>query len=443
MEKKKLHIKTYGCQMNVYDSSRMEDIVLPLGYEITENDAEADLLILNTCHIREKASEKVFSELGRIKKKKLDKGGDMIIAVAGCVAQAQGEEIMKRSPWVNMVFGPQSYHKLPEMIAKTMRKVDGKGVLNTDFPEEIKFDHMPKPRVEGKAAFLAVQEGCDKFCTYCVVPYTRGAEYSRSTQAIMDEAQHLVDNGVMEITLLGQNVNNWHGVGKHGREENLGELIHKLAEIKDLKRIRYVTSYPSEMTQDLIDAHGNIEKLMPYLHLPIQSGSNKILKAMNRNHTVEEYLNIFESLRNVRHDIALSGDFIVGFPGESEQDFQDTLGVVKKVGYASAYSFTYSPRPGTPASVLPKQVNDQIKAERLSILQQAISESQQTFNDNLVGKTLSVLMESTGRRDGQLVGRSPYMQAVHCLMDESYMNQLVNLKIISASKFSLEGELVI
>ncbi|MBN8530746.1 MAG: tRNA (N6-isopentenyl adenosine(37)-C2)-methylthiotransferase MiaB, partial [Alphaproteobacteria bacterium] len=370
---KKLHIKTYGCQMNVYDSARMADVMAPLGYKTTDSADDADLIILNTCHIREKASEKVYSELGRIrvaKKVREDSNNPILIAVAGCVAQAEGEEIMKRTPFVDIVVGPQSYHELPELVAKATRKAGG--VVALDFPAVSKFDHLPEPSAPASgSAFLSVQEGCDKFCTFCVVPYTRGAEYSRPVADIVREAESLVKRGVVEITLLGQNVNAYHGEGEDG---TLAKLIRRLAKIPGLKRIRYTTSHPRDMDADIIAAHGEVEQLMPYLHLPVQSGSDRILKAMNRKHTAKEYLAIIENLRAARPDLALSSDFIVGFPGETEEDFQATLGLVKQVGFASAFSFMYSPRPGTPAEGYGNQIDEEVKAERLHRLQTLLSE---------------------------------------------------------------------
>jgi len=444
---KKVFIKTYGCQMNVYDSQRMEDVLKPLGYETTDGPDDADMVILNTCHIREKASEKVFSELGRLRNIKKERpDGDMIIAVAGCVAQAEGEEIVKRAPYVDMVFGPQTYHNLPEMVAKAHRagNVASRGILNTDFPEEDKFDHLPAPtKPEGYTAFLSIQEGCDKFCTYCVVPYTRGSEFSRPVAQVLKEARHLVDQGILELTLLGQNVNAYHGDDGNGSEWGLGRLIRELAEIDGLKRIRYTTSYPAEVDQGLIDAHRDVEKLMPYLHLPIQSGSNRVLAAMNRNHTRDEYLRVIDDLKTARPDLALSSDFIVGFPGENERDFEDSLDIIRQVGFIQAYSFVYSARPGTPAAVMDLQVDKIVANERLQTLQKLLNDIQSDFNQSCIDKEFPILLERLGRNEGQLVGRSPYMQPVHVDAPVDLIGQICDLKIISARPNSLGAELII
>ncbi|WP_069186571.1 tRNA (N6-isopentenyl adenosine(37)-C2)-methylthiotransferase MiaB [Candidatus Terasakiella magnetica] len=444
---KKVFIKTYGCQMNVYDSARMEDVLKPLGYEMTDGPKDANMVILNTCHIREKASEKVYSELGRLKniKKRRDEENEMIIAVAGCVAQAEGEEISRRAPYVDMVFGPQSYHNLPEMIAKAHRagNEQGRGVLMTEFPAEDKFDHLPAPtKPEGYSAFLSIQEGCDKFCTYCVVPYTRGAEYSRPAEHVMREARELVAQGAMEITLLGQNVNAYHGDDGRGGEWTLGRLIRELAEIDGLERIRYTTSYPAEVTDDLITAHAEVPQLMPYLHLPIQSGSNRVLAAMNRDHTREQYLETIAKLKAARPDLALSSDFIVGFPGENERDFEDTLDMIRQVKFILAYSFVYSPRPGTPAATMDLQVEAAVANERLQVLQQLLKDVQAEFNNDCVGKEFPILLEREGRREGQLVGRSPYMQPVHVKAPLDLIGKIADLKIIEARQNSLGAELV-
>lgn len=443
---KKLFIKTYGCQMNVYDSSRMEDVLKPLGYEMTDGPDEANMVVLNTCHIREKASEKVYSELGRLKniKKKRKQGDDMIIAVAGCVAQAEGEEISRRAPYVDMVFGPQTYHNLPEMVAKAHRAgSEGSGILMTDFPAEDKFDHLPDPvKPEGYTAFLSIQEGCDKFCTYCVVPYTRGAEYSRPVAQVLKEARQLVDQGALEITLLGQNVNAYHGDDGNGGEWTLGRLIRELADIDGLERIRYTTSYPAEVDEDLITAHRDVPQLMPYLHLPIQSGSNRVLAAMNRNHTRDEYLRIIDDLKAARPDLVLSSDFIVGFPGENERDFEDTLDIIRRVKFIQAYSFVYSARPGTPAAALDLQVDKAVANERLQILQKLLADIQVEFNESCVGQTYPVLLEREGRKAGQLVGRSPYMQPVHVDAPLEMIGEIRDLKIINARPNSLGAELI-
>ena len=414
---KKLYIKTYGCQMNVYDSERMTDVLAPLGYGVTDRAEDADMVILNTCHIREKAAEKVYSDLGRIRPlqdARAQDGGRMILAVAGCVAQAEGEEILARAPFVDMVFGPQTYHRLPEMVSKAMRAA-GEKVLDTDFPVEDKFDHLPEERADKDAvtAFLTIQEGCDKFCTFCVVPYTRGAEFSRPAQAILDEARRLTGAGVREITLLGQNVNAYHGDGPDGREWGLGRLCRALAEIDGLDRIRYTTSHPRDVDDDLIAAHRDIPSLMPYLHLPVQSGSDRILEAMNRKHTADHYRRIVDRLREARPDLALSSDFIVGFPGESDKDFSETIKLVTDIGYAGAFSFKYSERPGTPAATAGEQVDETVKSERLAALQQLLESQQAAFNAAMVGAKVPVLLEKPGRQTDQLVGRSPYLQPVH------------------------------
>jgi tRNA-2-methylthio-N6-dimethylallyladenosine synthase len=432
---KRLYIKTYGCQMNVYDSERMADVLAPLGYGLTDQAEGADLVVLNTCHIREKATEKVYSELGQIKRLKAAKaaqGGAMLVAVAGCVAQAEGAEIRRRQPAVDLVVGPQSYHRLPELIARVHRAAGE--ALAADFAPEEKFDALPTARAGGGVtAFLTVQEGCDKFCAFCVVPYTRGPEFSRPAGAIEAEARSLVARGVREVTLLGQNVNAYAGEG------GLAGLIRRLAAIPGLARIRYTTSHPRDMDDALIAAHGQVEALAPYLHLPVQAGSDRVLKAMNRGHTAEHYLRLIERIRAARPDIALSGDFIVGFPGEREADFEATLGLVREVRYASAFSFKYSRRPGTPAAAMPGQVADEVKAERLARLQALLGEQQSAFNDAQVGRTLPVLFEKTGRREGQIAGRSPYLQAVHCEGEEGLIGQIAPVRIVSAGPNSLAG----
>jgi tRNA-2-methylthio-N6-dimethylallyladenosine synthase len=458
---KKLFIKTYGCQMNVYDSKRMADVLKPHGYSLSETPDEANLVVLNTCHIREKAAEKVYSEIGRlrqIKEAKAASGEDMYIAVAGCVAQAEGPEMMRRAPAIDLVLGPQTYHRLPDMLksAEEQRQSGRRSsrVLDTEFPVETKFDHLPQDSdFEGPAAFLTVQEGCDKFCTFCVVPYTRGAEYSRPVQDILDEAKLLINKGVLEITLLGQNVNAYHGDLENGKAASLGELIRRLADLDGLERIRYTTSHPRDMDGELIAAHRDIPQCMPYLHLPVQSGSDKILEAMNRKHTAERYFEIIDELRVGRPDIALSSDFIVGFPGESDEDFEATMELVRKVDYAQAYSFKYSPRPGTPASVMDTQVEEHIKSERLTALQALLGEQQINFNKKSVGKTMDVLLEREGKEAGQLVGRSPYLQAVHVDVTNTMqsnnssdtvshmMNKLAKVEIVEAGPRSLKGKL--
>lgn len=435
---KRLYIKTYGCQMNVYDSERMADVLRPLGYRVVEEAEGADLVVLNTCHIREKATEKVYSELGYIKQmknRKAEAGGKMTIAVAGCVAQAEGKEIMHRQPAVDLVVGPQAYHQLPELIARAHRATGER--LSADFAADEKFDALPAERqVNGVTAFLTVQEGCDKFCTFCVVPYTRGGEWSRPPEAIEDEAKRLADQGVREVTLLGQNVNAYDGGGY-----TLAKLVRRLAKIPGLDRIRYTTSHPRDMGDDLIEAHGELPELMPYLHLPVQAGSDKILKAMNRDHTAESYVRLIEKIRAARPDVAMSGDFIVGFPGERDGDFEKTLELVREVGFASAFSFKYSRRPGTPASAMPGQVDDAVKAERLDRLNALLDEQQKAFNALQVGKVMPVLFEKKGRNPGQIVGRSPYLQAVHAVGPDSLLGQIVPVRIESSAKMSLGGVL--
>lgn len=443
-EKKRLYIKTYGCQMNVYDSERMRDVLAPLGYTTSETPEEADLVVLNTCHIREKATEKVYSELGKIKKMKEATGGRMTIAVAGCVAQAEGAEIMRRQPAVDLVLGPQAYHKLPEMVARASRAVGDR--LETEFDTLEKFDALPKTReVDGPSAFLSVQEGCDKFCTFCVVPYTRGAEVSRTVDDITLEARALAAQGVREITLLGQNVNAWHGAApklEGGEEWGLGKLARHLARIGGFDRIRYTTSHPRDMDDDLVAAHAEVPQLMPFLHLPVQSGSDRILKAMNRGHTAEHYLDIMRKMRDARPDMALASDFIVGFPGESDQDFEDTMSLVREVGYAIAYSFKYSARPGTPAADMFGHVPEEVKDERLQRLQALLRDQQASFNASKIGETIPVLVTGKGRNPGQLHGRSPWMQAVHFDAPESLMGQIVDVKVVGATLNSLAGEYV-
>ena len=431
-DRKKLFIKTYGCQMNVYDSERMAASLDQAGYDQTDALEAADLVLLNTCHIREKAAEKVYSELGRVKELKAAKP-DLKIGVAGCVAQAEGEEIVRRQPAVDLVVGPQSYHKLPEMLGALTA---GKPVINTEFPTEDKFDHLPKERKTRRApsAFLTVQEGCDKFCAFCVVPYTRGAEVSRPAERVVREAQDLVDRGVAEITLLGQNVNAYHG------GMGLADLIRKLADIEGLERIRFTTSHPNDMDDDLIRAHGEVEKLMPYLHLPVQSGSDRVLKAMNRKHTAKSYIDLICRIREARPDIAMSGDFIVGFPGETEEDFLQTLDLVKNVNYAQAFSFKYSARPGTPAAEH-EEVEESTKVERLARLQSLLSEQQTEFQQSMVGRTLPVLLEKPGRKPGQLVGKSPYLQAVHLDGPTELIGKIREVDIVASSTNSLAGKL--
>lgn len=438
---KRLYIKTYGCQMNVYDSERMADVLAPLGYGVTDSPEGADLVVLNTCHIREKATEKVYSELGQIKLMKQEKqasGGTMTIAVAGCVAQAEGQEILRRQPAVDLVVGPQSYHQLPELIARAHRARGER--LAADFAPEDKFDALTvERRPTGVSAFLTVQEGCDKFCTFCVVPYTRGGEWSRPAADIEAEARSLADKGVREVTLLGQNVNAYDGPNDAGA--GLAGLVRRLAKIPGLDRIRYTTSHPRDMDEALIAAHAEVEALMPYLHLPVQSGADRVLKAMNRAHTAESYVRLIEKIRAARPDIAISGDFIVGFPGERDADFEATLQLVREVGYAGAFSFKYSRRPGTPASALPGQVAEEVKDQRLAALNALLEEQQTAFNARQVGRVLPVLFEKRGRHSGQIIGRSPYLQAVHATAPDKLIGQIVPVRIESSARNSLAGVL--
>lgn len=443
---KKLFIKTYGCQMNVYDSIKMQDLLEPFGYQSIDSMHQADMIILNTCHIREKAAEKMYSELGRIKQIKDDrksKGeGNVIVTVAGCVAQAEGDEIFRRASYVDIVVGPQSYYDLPELIAKIARHE--KHVIKLDFVEEAKFDKLPEQsNIQGVSSLISVQEGCDKFCTFCVVPYTRGAEFSRNLEQIYREIIKSVSNGSKEVILLGQNVNAYHGKTIEGKECSLADLISYIAEIPSLERIRYVTSHPIDMTEDLILLHGSEPKLMPFLHLPVQSGSNKILKSMNRRHNRDYYFDIINRLRNARRDIVFSSDFIVGFPGETDEDFADTLDLVKKVGYGQCYSFKYSLRPGTPAAVK-EQVPEHIKSRRLAILQQEISRQQLLFNESCIGKIMPVLFDRDGKLDNQLIGKTCYMQSVHVINPaRDLFGQIIDVRIIKAGASSLSGEIVL
>lgn len=423
-------IKNYGCQMNVYDGDRMAELLAAQGMAPADDKSEADLVVLNTCHIREKAAEKVYSEIGRLRR---PDGSSPMIAVAGCVAQAEGAEISRRARSVDIVVGPQAYHKLPEMVAAVAK---GESAVDLDLPGLDKFDVLPRRRKSGPTAFLTVQEGCDKFCTYCVVPYTRGAEISRSFGELVDEAKALVDAGAKEITLLGQNVNAWQADG-----EDLGTLIRALDRIDGLKRIRYTTSHPNDMTDGLIAAHAEVETLMPYLHLPVQAGNDRILKAMNRSHSRESYLRILDKVRAARPDIALSGDFIVGFPGETDKEFEDTLSIVRDAGYAHAFSFKYSPRPGTPAATMDDQIAPEVADERLQRLQALINEQQAAFNRATLGKRTSVLLEKPGRLDGQLVGKSPWLQSVHISSPGLSIGDIVEVDIVEAGPLSLKGEL--
>jgi len=431
---KKLFIKTYGCQMNVYDSERMAEAMGGQGYVQTDSPDDADMILLNTCHIREKAAEKVYSELGRYKGLKAERL-DLRIGVAGCVAQAEGAEIMRRQPMVDLVVGPQSYHRLPELEAKAR---GGEKALDTDFPEEDKFERLKsRPKAKrGPTAFLTVQEGCDKFCAFCVVPYTRGAEVSRPADRVLTEARDLVERGVRELTLLGQNVNAYHG-----HERGLAGLIRELARIDGLERIRFTTSHPNDMDDDLIAAHGDCDKLMPYLHLPVQAGSDRILKRMNRQHTAEQYLRLIERLRAARPDLHLSGDFIVGFPEETEQDFRDTMALIEAVEYGSAFSFKYSERPGTPAAERP-QVPEDEKDDRLQRLQALLTRQQRALQDAMVGREVGVLFEKTGRLPGQMVGKSDYLHAVHVAAEGVQPGDLCPVRIVESGPNSLKGVLV-
>lgn len=443
---KKVFVKTYGCQMNVYDSQRMTDALAADGYAPTEAIDEADLVLLNTCHIREKAAEKVYSELGRIRDMKAERaleGRQLTIGVTGCVAQAEGAEIIRRAPAVDLVVGPQTYHRLPDVLARV--RAGGK-VVETEYALEDKFEHLPEPKPaeiirRGVTAFLTVQEGCDKFCTFCVVPYTRGSEVSRPVAQIVAEAERLAAAGVREVTLLGQNVNAWHGEGSDGKEWGLGRLLFRLAEIPGIARLRYTTSHPRDMDDELIEAHRDLAVLMPYLHLPVQAGSDRILKAMNRRHKAVDYLRLIERVRIMRPDIAMSGDFIVGFPGETDEDFEATLRIVREVGYASAFSFKYSPRPGTPGAEMDGHVPEPLKDERLQRLQALLVEQQQAFTVSMVGRTMPTLIEKPGRQAGQKVGRSPWLQPV--IVDEKAgeIGDIIQVRITGTGFNSLHAEL--
>lgn len=441
MSNKHFYIKTFGCQMNVYDSGRIADILRTLGYQETNFPGRADIIIFNTCHIREKAAEKVFSDLGRInliKQERLASGLDTIIGVAGCVVQAEDEQIAKRAPFVDFATGPLTYHRLPEILAKIGRQ-RGIPVIDTEFPAESKFDTLPPNNSLGGCSYLAIQEGCNNFCTYCVVPYTRGIECSRPVKDVVEEARRLVDTGSLELNLLGQNVNSYHGEGTDGKEKNLAFLLRELAKIDGLKRIRYTTSYPADVDDDLIACHKELTKLMPYLHLPVQSGSDKILKAMNRRHTSADYLRVVEKLKKACPAIGMSSDFIVGFPGEEDCDFQATLDIVNEVKFIQAFSFKYSRRAGTPAAVMKNQVEEKIKKERLDRLQDLLFSYQLKFNKDSVGKIMPVLFDLKGRHAGQLIGRSPYMQNVHASLGKENLNKIINVKITDASTNSLSG----
>ena len=443
---RKLFVKSFGCQMNVYDSRRMADTLAPQGYVETPVADDADLVILNTCHIREKAAEKVYSELGRVRRLKEAAAADgrrVVIAVAGCVAQAEGREIIRRAPAVDLVFGPQSYHRLPQLLARTER---GDKPVDTEFPLDDKFDHLAAPsaaavRARGVSAFVTVQEGCDKFCTFCVVPYTRGVEVSRPVDKILAEVEQLAGAGVREITLIGQNVNAYHGDGPSGPPSSLAQLLERVSAIDGVERLRYTTSHPRDMDGDLIAAHGALPKLMPQLHLPVQSGSDRILDAMNRRHTRADYLAIVSQLRAARPDLALTSDFIVGFPGETEADFAETLSLIGETGFSGAYSFKYSPRPGTPGADMTDQVDEETKSDRLHRLQAAIDHSQAEFNRSCLGRTCDVLFEKPGRYAGQLVGRSPYLQPVQVAAPASMIGEIAAVTITEVASNSLFGRM--
>jgi len=438
---KKVFVKTFGCQMNVYDSERMTELLGAHGFAATSEMGEADVIVLNTCHIREKAAEKVYSDLGRIRQVKTQRRGegkDTIVTVAGCVAQAEGDEIVRRAPVVDLVVGPQSYHRLGDLIART--RAQSRPIVDTGYAEDDKFRALPA-RTAGKAvtAFLTVQEGCDKFCTFCVVPYTRGAEFSRPVADVEAEARRLADQGVRELTLLGQNVNAYHGLGADGRPRPLARLIEQLSAVSGIERIRYTTSHPRDMTDDLIAAHRDLPKLMPFLHLPVQVGADRILAVMNRKHTAADYLRLVDRIRQARPDIALSTDIIVGFPGETEAEFKATLDLVAQVGFAQAYSFKYSPRPGTPAATMSDQVPEPVQIERLHRLQAHLAQDQTSFNSGSVGKSMPVLFERQGRHAGQLIGRTPYQQAVHAPAAPSLLGHIAMVEIAEAGPNSLSG----
>lgn len=439
---KKYYIKTFGCQMNVYDSSRIADMLQNLGYEEAASPRQADLVIFNTCHIREKAAEKFFSDLGRlynIKQERLaEEGRDMIIGLAGCVVQAEDEQIAKRAPYVDFATGPLTYYRIPQLLEEIGRK-KGISLIDTDFPAIDKFDYLPDNQSHGGCSYLAIQEGCNNFCTYCVVPYTRGAEFSRPVEAVLAEAKRLVAGGTLEINLLGQNVNSYHGEDSAGKERNLAYLLRRLSEIDGLKRLRYTTSYPADVDDDLISCHRDLSKLMPYLHLPVQSGSDRILKAMNRRHNRDDYIRVIDKLKEANPAIGLSSDFIVGFPGESDADFRATLDLVNYVKYIQAFSFKYSRRPGTPAAVYENQVEEKVKKERLEILQNLLFSYQLRFNSESIGKTMPVLFDMKGRHKGQLIGRTPYMQNLHAELGKEYLNKIVPVKITGANTNSLSG----
>lgn len=441
---KKYFIKTFGCQMNVYDSSRIADMLKKEGYEETTKQADADIVLFNTCHIREKAAEKLFSDLGRahiIQQEREEQfGKSTIIGVVGCVVQAEDTQIIKRAPFVDFAVGPLMYHTIPDVLKRITQRKNNESYVNTDFPAVSKFDFLPENESQGACSYLAIQEGCNNFCTYCVVPYTRGAEYSRPVAEVLQEARRLVATGTLEINLLGQNVNSYHGEDESGKERNLAYLLRRVAEIDGLKRLRYTTSYPADMNDDLIACYKDMDILMPYLHLPIQSGSDKILKTMNRRHNSADYLRIVEKLFKANPNIGMSSDFIVGFPGETDTDFQATLDVVNQVKYIQAFSFKYSRRPGTPAAVMDNQVEEKVKKQRLEVLQNLLFSYQDKFNKSCVGKVMPVLFEQKGRHKGQLIGRTPYMQNLHAETNDANINKIVNVKVTQATTNSLSGK---
>lgn len=438
---KKYYIKTFGCQMNVYDSGRIAAILENLGFTTAASPRQADVIILNTCHIREKAAEKVFSDLGRIeliKRERAAEGLNTVIGVTGCVVQAEDNQIALRAPYVDFAAGPLTYHRLPEILARVARK-HGTPIIDTEFPAESKFDFLPPNRSEGGCSYLAIQEGCNNFCTYCVVPYTRGIETSRPVAEVLQEARILVDGGTKEINLLGQNVNSYHGEDSCGKERNLAYLLRSLAEIKGLERLRYTTSYPADVDEDLINCHRDLPMLMPYLHLPIQSGSDSVLKAMNRRHTASQYLDIIDRLSKANPNLRFSSDFIVGFPGETDADFEATLAIVNQVKFIQAFSFKYSRRAGTPAALMPGQVEEKIKKERLNILQDLLFSYQLKFNKESIGKVMPVLFDMKGRHKGQLIGRTPYMQNLHAELEKNCLNKIINVRVTEATTNSLSG----
>ncbi len=446
-ESRRLFIKSFGCQMNVYDSHRMADAMARDGYAETARPEDADLIVLNTCHIRERAAEKVYSELGRIREIKLaakQKGRDVLVAVAGCVAQAEGAEIVRRAPVVDLVIGSQNIHRLPDFVSEAKA---GETIVDTEFPVEDKFDHLAAPtkakmRARGLTAFVTVQEGCDKFCTFCVVPYTRGSEVSRPVMKIVEEVEHLADAGIREVTLIGQNVNAYHGIGTDGQSWSLAQLFERLSELPDIYRLRYMTSHPRDMSDDLIDAHRDLPKLMPFLHLPVQSGSDRVLREMNRRHGRREYLEIVSRLRTVRPDIALSSDFIVGFPGETDVDFGDTLDLVREVEFASTYFFKYSARPGTTAAEMDRQVPEAVKDKRLLVLKELVEKQRHNFNESMQGRRVDILFEKPGRLSGQIAGRSPYLQPVQVMGSAELIGTVAPVNIVRAGTNSLFGELI-